>query len=880
MDEKSNEQKQRRPITRRRFVGTVGAAAVAASALKLGQSQDASPSQVYYYQDSFGNIIPVAPDLIALGMYPPPVPATSALPADAANPGEVPAAGTTVYNTGYPKQNILLIIVDQMRNPAFWLPAPSSSSPWWTVYNNTLPNITGLAKQWSYILPNYFVAATVCTPSRACLLTGLYSQQTSIFQTHPSPTPPPLLPYNPSWNSSNTEAGFPTIGNVLSQPLNRNNGYACFWIGKWHLSCYTTSDSGPGADGPSDYGFNSTYSIPTTNPLNKIFPSTFPSPNGVLNGGASGDFIDASTLASGHDVPNYGYSPLPLQYYNNAVMPLALTELNDAAIAGAFGDWLGWASGNLNGGYNNNVGLSTPWFCAVSFVNPHDICNFPWGYALVPTPPLFTFETGSHNQVTGTGYQPPPVTSSNTAYPGTNTAQTMEILSFPNIYLNNNNLPPGGGNNAYWNYEVLGNNKPGLQYYFQYYLAQTTGNIQSPGNYNASNNNWPTPTAWGMFLNYYVWLQSCVDYQVGQVLGSLSTSGLTTPAGLYQSPFNNNTLVIFTSDHGDFAGSHGLHDKGNALYDESLNVPLIISYPTSRNATKVNAQPYLIPYACSSVDLLPFLYAQALGSDTGWRNNSGDMVYYLANRESIFDAVYYYNNANYDYPHPGVQHRRISGISLHNNTTGSNAWQLYQPFVLHTTDEIPVAKLTYPQPSHAIALRTIDQTELNTSAAPFFGQNSYGGGKLGIYNFWDTVDAVGQDGPIVLFNTNSGQSNSTQFEFYNFSPSRNNGNANPQEVGNEYGAVTGSPSGLGLAWPYYTDFFNTGNNGGINIQNELFSLNNNGSTSNSVQQVQAAMKTAFNNYISYLECTNNMTGSNGFLMNNNNNTCASAVYTW
>jgi hypothetical protein len=44
--------------------------------------------------------------------------------------------------------------------------------------------------------------------------------------------------------------------------------------------------------------------------------------------------------------------------------------------------------------------------------------------------------------------------------------------------------------------------------------------------------------------------------------------------------------------------------------------------------------------------------------------------------------------------------------------------------------------------------------------------------------------------------------------------------------------------------------------------------------------VQAAMKTAFNNYISYLECTNNMTGSNGFLMNNNNNTCASAVYTW
>jgi len=59
-----------------------------------------------------------------------------------------------------------------------------------------------------------------------------------------------------------------------------------------------------------------------------------------------------------------------------------------------------------------------------------------------------------------------------------------------------------------------------------------------------------------------------VDEQIGRLLTRLDELGLC-----------RETLVIFTSDHGDMAGSHGgLFDKG-FVYDEAHRVPLIVRYP-------------------------------------------------------------------------------------------------------------------------------------------------------------------------------------------------------------------------------------------------------------------------------------------------------------
>lgn len=58
-----------------------------------------------------------------------------------------------------------------------------------------------------------------------------------------------------------------------------------------------------------------------------------------------------------------------------------------------------------------------------------------------------------------------------------------------------------------------------------------------------------------------------VDGMVGQILASLRANGL-----------DQNTLIVYTSDHGDMMGEHGLWWK-HTFYEESVRVPLILSWP-------------------------------------------------------------------------------------------------------------------------------------------------------------------------------------------------------------------------------------------------------------------------------------------------------------
>jgi len=59
-----------------------------------------------------------------------------------------------------------------------------------------------------------------------------------------------------------------------------------------------------------------------------------------------------------------------------------------------------------------------------------------------------------------------------------------------------------------------------------------------------------------------------LDDEVGRVLDTLEKNGQT-----------ENTLVIFTSDHGDMLGDHGLYVKGAFFYDPCVRVPLIVRLP-------------------------------------------------------------------------------------------------------------------------------------------------------------------------------------------------------------------------------------------------------------------------------------------------------------
>lgn len=59
-----------------------------------------------------------------------------------------------------------------------------------------------------------------------------------------------------------------------------------------------------------------------------------------------------------------------------------------------------------------------------------------------------------------------------------------------------------------------------------------------------------------------------VDREVGRILDALDASGLA-----------ENTLVVFTSDHGEMLGDHAIMLKGPMMYDAVTRVPLLMRWP-------------------------------------------------------------------------------------------------------------------------------------------------------------------------------------------------------------------------------------------------------------------------------------------------------------
>jgi arylsulfatase A-like enzyme len=96
---------------------------------------------------------------------------------------------------------------------------------------------------------------------------------------------------------------------------------------------------------------------------------------------------------------------------------------------------------------------------------------------------------------------------------------------------------------------------------------------------------------------HYLAMTLAVDDMVGQILGFLEERGL-----------RENTLVIFTSDHGTQLGAQGIHPWLKKMpYRESLWVPLIMSLPGVfdggvRRDTLISPVDYL-PSCCSLFDI-------------------------------------------------------------------------------------------------------------------------------------------------------------------------------------------------------------------------------------------------------------------------------------
>lgn len=95
---------------------------------------------------------------------------------------------------------------------------------------------------------------------------------------------------------------------------------------------------------------------------------------------------------------------------------------------------------------------------------------------------------------------------------------------------------------------------------------------------------------WREYRWAYYRLIERVDGLIGNVIQSLKDSG-----------HYEDTVIVFTSDHGDMQGAHGWNQK-TVLFEEAIRVPFIISEPEKRNKTMnvglVNTGVDILPTLC------------------------------------------------------------------------------------------------------------------------------------------------------------------------------------------------------------------------------------------------------------------------------------------
>ncbi len=90
----------------------------------------------------------------------------------------------------------------------------------------------------------------------------------------------------------------------------------------------------------------------------------------------------------------------------------------------------------------------------------------------------------------------------------------------------------------------------------------------------------------------YFGCNSFVDQEIGRVIEAVDRSA------------PEDTWILFTSDHGEMMGSHGINSKGATVYQEMANVPLIVRPPRGQMQQRAGAR---IDAAASHADVLPTL---------------------------------------------------------------------------------------------------------------------------------------------------------------------------------------------------------------------------------------------------------------------------------
>lgn len=95
--------------------------------------------------------------------------------------------------------------------------------------------------------------------------------------------------------------------------------------------------------------------------------------------------------------------------------------------------------------------------------------------------------------------------------------------------------------------------------------------------------------AWRALRSYYLNCLTDLDRSLDVLVRALVASG-----------HDRDTVVVYTTDHGEMAGAHGLREKPTSLYREVVNVPLVVVHPDVQGGMRSRAM-------SSAIDLAPSL---------------------------------------------------------------------------------------------------------------------------------------------------------------------------------------------------------------------------------------------------------------------------------
>lgn len=193
-----------------------------------------------------------------------------------------------------------------------------------------------------------------------------------------------------------------------------------------------------------------------------------------------------------------------------------------------------------------------PFFLAVSYHNPHDICFYARKDGWV-SPEDSTLEIRHYNFE----YQLPAVV-------GTHPGQFSDLPALPTNHAIEPEEP------EFITTKRHEHNEYGLETKL---ANQEFGELE-----------------WRGYLNAYLRLTEMVDAEIGQVLDALEASGL-----------DDNTIILFTSDHGDGAAAHKWSAK-LSLYKEASMVPFLVSFPGVLPAAMIDED-----HLVSQIDIAPTL---------------------------------------------------------------------------------------------------------------------------------------------------------------------------------------------------------------------------------------------------------------------------------